>query len=111
MTATGDLRVDWVVHRPNVVRSVAARVPGIDAEEAASRALEKMVRLASTGTTIDDPAPYWRRAAVNEAISMTREAGRAHPVTTLDEIWALFFGTVTENAGQAVDNAQSAVGN
>jgi hypothetical protein len=28
--------------------------------------------------------------------------------TTLDEIWALFFGTV---AGQAVDDAQSAVGN
>ncbi|WP_419703385.1 zf-HC2 domain-containing protein [Promicromonospora sp. NFX87] len=86
MTATGDLRVDWVVHRSNVVRSVAARVPGIDAEEAASRALEKMVRIASTGTTIDDPAPYWRRAAVNEAISMTREAGRAHPVEddTLD---------------------------
>ncbi|MFD2796344.1 RNA polymerase sigma factor [Promicromonospora vindobonensis] len=84
---TSDLRVDdWVVHRPNVVRSVAARVPGIDAEEAASRALEKMVRLVSTGTTIDDPAPYWRRAAVNEAISMTREAGRTRPVEddTLD---------------------------
>ncbi|MFI2363100.1 RNA polymerase sigma factor [Promicromonospora sp. NPDC019610] len=77
---------DWVVHRPNVVRSVAARVPGIDAEEATSRALEKMVRLVSTGATIDDPAPYWRRAAVNEAISMTREAGRARPVEddTLD---------------------------
>ncbi|MEV0953640.1 sigma-70 family RNA polymerase sigma factor [Promicromonospora sp. NPDC050249] len=88
MTATGDLRVDWVVHRPNVVRSVAARVPGIDAEEAASRALEKMVRIVSTGTTIEDPAPYWRRAAVNEAISMTREAGRAHPVEddTLDRL-------------------------
>ncbi|MFD2794109.1 RNA polymerase sigma factor [Promicromonospora vindobonensis] len=87
MTTTGDLRIDdWVVHRPNVVRSVAARVPGIDAEEAASRALEKMVRLVSTGTTIDDPAPYWRRAAVNEAISMTREAGRTRPVEddTLD---------------------------
>ncbi|MCP2286430.1 DNA-directed RNA polymerase specialized sigma subunit, sigma24 family [Promicromonospora umidemergens] len=87
MTTTGDLRVDdWVVHRPNVVRSVAARVPGIDAEEAASRALEKMVRIVSTGTTIDDPAPYWRRAAVNEAISMTREAGRTRPVEddTLD---------------------------
>jgi RNA polymerase sigma factor (sigma-70 family) len=88
VTATGDLRVDWVVHRSNVVRSVAARVPGIDAEEAASRALEKMVRIASTGTTIDDPAPYWRRAAVNEAISMTREAGRTHPVEddTLDRL-------------------------
>jgi RNA polymerase sigma factor (sigma-70 family) len=87
VTTTGDLRIDdWVVHRPNVVRSVAARVPGIDAEEAASRALEKMVRIVSTGGTIDDPAPYWRRAAVNEAISMTREAGRAHPVEddTLD---------------------------
>ncbi|WP_460885959.1 hypothetical protein, partial [Promicromonospora xylanilytica] len=35
VTTTGDLRIDdWVVHRPNVVRSVAARVPGIDAEEA-----------------------------------------------------------------------------
>ncbi len=89
MSATDDLRIDdWVVHRPNVVRSVAARVPGIDAEEAASRALEKMVRLAATGTTIEDPAPYWRRAAVNEAISMTREAGRAHPVEddTLDRL-------------------------
>ncbi|WP_020013582.1 RNA polymerase sigma factor, partial [Promicromonospora sukumoe] len=87
MTTTGDLRIDdWVVHRPNVVRSVAARVPGIDAEEAASRALEKMVRIVSTGGTIDDPAPYWRRAAVNEAISMTREAGRTHAVEddTLD---------------------------
>ncbi|MGI5191028.1 zf-HC2 domain-containing protein [Promicromonospora sp. CA-289599] len=87
MTAARALRIDdWVVHRPNVVRSVAARVPGIDAEEAASRALEKMVRIVSTGRTIDDPAPYWRRAAVNEAISMTREAGRAHPVEddTLD---------------------------
>ena len=87
MTAARALRIDdWVVHRPNVVRSVAARVPGIDAEEAASRALEKMVRIVSTGGTIDDPAPYWRRAAVNEAISMTREAGRAHPVEddTLD---------------------------
>jgi RNA polymerase sigma factor (sigma-70 family) len=88
VTATGDLRVDWVVHRSNVVRSVAARVPGVDAEEAASRALEKMVRIVSTGRTIDDPAPYWRRAAVNEAISMTREAGRAHPVEddTLDRL-------------------------
>jgi RNA polymerase sigma factor (sigma-70 family) len=87
MTAARALQIDdWVVHRPNVVRSVAARVPGIDAEEAASRALEKMVRIVSTGGTIDDPAPYWRRAAVNEAISMTREAGRAHPVEddTLD---------------------------
>ena len=87
VTTTGDLRIDdWVVHRPNVVRSVAARVPGIDAEEATSRALEKMVRLATTGAAIEDPAPYWRRAAVNEAISMTREAGRATPVQddTLD---------------------------
>ncbi|PUB20293.1 DNA-directed RNA polymerase specialized sigma24 family protein [Promicromonospora sp. AC04] len=87
MTAASEARFDdWVVHRPNVVRSVAARVPGIDAEEAASRALEKMVRLVSTGTTIEDPAPYWRRAAVNEAISMTREAGRTRPVEddTLD---------------------------
>ena len=81
VTTTGDLRIDdWVVHRPNVVRSVAARVPGIDAEEAASRALEKMVRIVSTGGTIEDPAPYWRRAAVNEAISMTRETGRTHAV-------------------------------
>ncbi|MFD6447591.1 zf-HC2 domain-containing protein [Promicromonospora sp. NPDC060204] len=81
MTAARALQLDdWVVHRPNVVRSVAARVPGIDAEEATSRALEKMVRIASTGGTIDDPAPYWRRAAVNEAISMTREAGRSRPV-------------------------------
>ncbi|MFD6138236.1 zf-HC2 domain-containing protein, partial [Promicromonospora sp. NPDC060271] len=30
---------------------------------------------------------------------------------TLDEIWALFFGTVGGNAGQAADDAQSAVGN
>ncbi|MFI6425036.1 hypothetical protein [Promicromonospora sp. NPDC050880] len=82
MTTTGDLRIDdWVVHRRNVVRSVAARVPGIDAEEATSRALEKMIRIVSTGGTITDPAPYWRRAAVNEAISMTREQGR----TTLVE--------------------------
>ncbi len=82
-----DVQVDdWVVHRPNVVRSVAARVPGIDAEEANSRPQEKMVRIVSTGGTIDDPAPYWRRAAVNEAISMTREAGRTHAVEddTLD---------------------------
>ena len=43
---------DWVVHRPNVVRSVAARVPGVDAEEATSRALEKMVRIVSAGGTI-----------------------------------------------------------
>ncbi|WP_129787156.1 zf-HC2 domain-containing protein [Promicromonospora panici] len=87
MTAARALQIDdWVVHRPNVVHSVAARVPGIDAEEATSRALEKMVRIVSTGGTINDPAPYWRRAAVNEAISMTREAGRAHPVEddTLD---------------------------
>ncbi|WP_344400380.1 sigma-70 family RNA polymerase sigma factor, partial [Promicromonospora sukumoe] len=81
MTAARALQIDdWVLHRPNVVRSVAARVPGIDAEEATSRALEKMVRIVSTGKTIEDPAPYWRRAAVNEAISMTREAGRARPV-------------------------------
>ncbi|WP_129788302.1 RNA polymerase sigma factor [Promicromonospora panici] len=86
-TAGGGLGVDdWIAHRPGIVRSVAARVPGIDAEEATSRALEKMVRIVSTGGTINDPAPYWRRAAVNEAISMTREAGRAHPVEddTLD---------------------------
>nr|BFF19616.1 hypothetical protein GCM10025730_31370 [Promicromonospora thailandica] len=83
VTTTGDLRIDdWVVHRRNVVRSVAARVPGIDAEEATSRALEKMVRLHTTGATITDPAPYWRRAAVNEAISMTREAGRTTPSRT-----------------------------
>ncbi|WP_189668856.1 RNA polymerase sigma factor [Promicromonospora soli] len=81
MTTTGDLRIDdWVVHRLNVVRSVAARVPGIEAEEATGRALEKMVRIVSTGGSIDDPAPYWRRAAVNEAISMTRAAGRTKPV-------------------------------
>ncbi|WP_274993949.1 RNA polymerase sigma factor, partial [Promicromonospora iranensis] len=81
MTTSGSQGAEgWVVHRPNVVRSVAARVPGIDAEEATSRALEKMVRIVSTGGTITDPAPYWRRAAVNEAISMTRETGRAHPV-------------------------------
>ncbi|WP_285106654.1 sigma-70 family RNA polymerase sigma factor [Promicromonospora sp. MEB111] len=89
MTAARAMQLDdWVVHRPNVVRSVAARVPGIDAEEATSRALEKMVRIVSTGGTIDDPAPYWRRAAVNEAISMTREAGRARPVEddTLDAL-------------------------
>jgi hypothetical protein len=30
--------------------------------------------------------------------------------TTLDEIWALFFGTITGNAGQGVDDAGSAVG-
>jgi DNA-directed RNA polymerase specialized sigma24 family protein len=87
VTTTGDLRIDdWVVHRPNVVRSVAARVPGIEAEEATGRALEKMVRIVSTGGSIDDPAPYWRRAAVNEAISMTRAAGRTKPVEddTLD---------------------------
>ncbi|MFE7507426.1 zf-HC2 domain-containing protein [Promicromonospora sp. NPDC057488] len=81
MTAARALQIDdWVLHRPNVVRSVAARVPGVDPEEATSRALEKMVRIVSTGGTIEDPAPYWRRAAVNEAISMTREAGRARPV-------------------------------
>ncbi|NNH53862.1 sigma-70 family RNA polymerase sigma factor, partial [Promicromonospora citrea] len=79
MSAPGPVN-DWVVHRPNVVRSVMARVPGVDAEEATSRALEKMVRIVTAGGTIDDPAPYWRRAAVNEAISMTREAGRATTV-------------------------------
>ncbi|HEV6954662.1 MAG TPA: sigma-70 family RNA polymerase sigma factor, partial [Promicromonospora sp.] len=79
MNAPGPVN-DWVAHRPNVVRSVAARVPGVDAEEAASRALAKMVRIVSAGGTIDDPAPYWRRAAVNEAVSMTREAGRATAV-------------------------------
>ncbi|NNH54749.1 sigma-70 family RNA polymerase sigma factor, partial [Promicromonospora citrea] len=78
MTAARALQIDdWVVHRPNVVRSVMARVPGVDAEEATSRALEKMIRIVSGGGTITDPAPYWRRAAVNEAISMTRESGRA----------------------------------
>ena len=78
MTAARALQIDdWVVHRPNVVRSVMARVPGVDAEEATSRALEKMIRVVSGGGTITDPAPYWRRAAVNEAISMTRERGRA----------------------------------
>ncbi|WP_158280981.1 sigma-70 family RNA polymerase sigma factor [Promicromonospora sp. AC04] len=104
MTTTGDLRIDdWVVHRPNVVRSVAARVPGIDAEEAASRALEKMVRLVSTGTTIEDPAPYWRRAAVNEAISMTREAGRTRPVEddTLDGLTPPVAGAELDAERQA----------
>ncbi|MCP2266560.1 zf-HC2 domain-containing protein [Promicromonospora thailandica] len=81
MTAARALQIDdWVVHRPNVVRSVMARVPGVDAEEAASRALEKMVRIVSTGGSIADPAPYWRRAAMNEAISLTREAGRTTAV-------------------------------
>ena len=62
MTAARALQIDdWVLHRPNVVRSVAARVPGVDPEEATSRALEKMVRIVSTGGTIEDPAPYWRR--------------------------------------------------
>ncbi len=104
VTTTGDLRIDdWVVHRPNVVRSVAARVPGIDAEEAASRALEKMVRLVSTGTTIEDPAPYWRRAAVNEAISMTREAGRTRPVEddTLDGLTPPIAGAELDAERQA----------
>jgi RNA polymerase sigma factor (sigma-70 family) len=104
VTTTGDLRIDdWVVHRPNVVRSVAARVPGIDAEEAASRALEKMVRIVSTGTTIDDPAPYWRRAAVNEAISMTREAGRTRPVEddTLDGLTPPVAGAELDAERQA----------
>ena len=104
MTAARALRIDdWVVHRPNVVRSVAARVPGIDAEEATSRALEKMVRIVSTGGTIDDPAPYWRRAAVNEAISMTREAGRAHPVQddTLDGLTPPVAGAELDTERQA----------
>ncbi|WP_036958674.1 RNA polymerase sigma factor, partial [Promicromonospora kroppenstedtii] len=104
MTTTGDLRIDdWVVHRPNVVRSVAARVPGIDAEEATSRALEKMVRIVSTGGTIDDPAPYWRRAAVNEAISMTREAGRTHAVEddTLDGLTPPVAGAELDAERQA----------
>ncbi|MFD2027227.1 RNA polymerase sigma factor [Promicromonospora aerolata] len=104
MTTTGDLRIDdWVVHRPNVVRSVAARVPGIDAEEAASRALEKMVRIVSTGGTIEDPAPYWRRAAVNEAISMTREAGRTRPVEddTLDGLTPPVAGAELDAERQA----------
>jgi RNA polymerase sigma factor (sigma-70 family) len=104
MTAARALRIDdWVVHRPNVVRSVAARVPGIDAEEAASRALEKMVRIVSTGTTIDDPAPYWRRAAVNEAISMTREAGRTRPVEddTLDGLTPPVAGAELDAERQA----------
>ncbi|MEU4364190.1 sigma-70 family RNA polymerase sigma factor [Promicromonospora sp. NPDC023987] len=104
MTAARALQMDdWVVHRPNVVRSVAARVPGIDAEEAASRALEKMVRLVSTGTTIDDPAPYWRRAAVNEAISMTREAGRTRPVEddTLDGLTPPVAGAELDSERQA----------
>ncbi len=104
MTAASESRFDdWVVHRPNVVRSVAARVPGIDAEEAASRALEKMVRLVSTGTTIEDPAPYWRRAAVNEAISMTREAGRTRPVEddTLDGLTPPIAGAELDAERQA----------
>ena len=104
VTTTGDLRIDdWVVHRSNVVRSVAARVPGIDAEEATSRALEKMVRLVSTGTTIEDPAPYWRRAAVNEAISMTREAGRTRPVQddTLDGLTPPVDGAELDTERQA----------
>ncbi|MFI2487151.1 RNA polymerase sigma factor [Promicromonospora kroppenstedtii] len=104
MTTTGDLRIDdWVVHRPNVVRSVAARVPGIDAEEATSRALEKMVRIVSTGGTIDDPAPYWRRAAVNEAISMTREAGRTYAVEddTLDGLTPPMAGAELDAERQA----------
>ncbi|WP_454855079.1 zf-HC2 domain-containing protein [Promicromonospora soli] len=104
MTAARALQIDdWVVHRPNVVRSVAARVPGIDAEEATSRALEKMVRIVSTGATIDDPAPYWRRAAVNEAISMTREAGRARPVEddTLDGLTPPVAGAELDAERQA----------
>ncbi|MCP2263726.1 hypothetical protein APR03_001062, partial [Promicromonospora thailandica] len=94
---------DWVVHRRNVVRSVAARVPGIDAEEATSRALEKMVRLHTTGATITDPAPYWRRAAVNEAISMTREAGRTTPVQddTLEDLTPPAHGAELDTERQA----------
>ena len=80
MTSHNPQIADWVVHRPNIVRSVVARVPGIDAEEAASRALEKMVRIVSAGGTIKAPAAYWRHAAVNEALSMTREAHRARTV-------------------------------
>ncbi|MBL0886709.1 zf-HC2 domain-containing protein [Myceligenerans indicum] len=80
MTTTDVQIDDWVVHRPNVVRSVAARVPGVDADEAASRALEKMIRIVNNDGEIADPAAYWRRAALNEAYSITREAGRAVPV-------------------------------
>ncbi|GAB3158244.1 hypothetical protein GCM10027059_02610 [Myceligenerans halotolerans] len=80
MTTTDVQIDDWVIHRPNVVRSVAARVPGVDADEAASRALEKMIRIVNNDGEIADPAAYWRRAALNEAYSITREAGRAVPV-------------------------------
>ncbi|GAA4835206.1 hypothetical protein GCM10023221_10180 [Luteimicrobium xylanilyticum] len=71
---------DWAQHRPRVVAAVASAVRGVDPEEAASRALVKMLRLADDGVTFDAPLAYWRRAAVNEGYSLAREASRARPV-------------------------------
>jgi len=70
----------WAQHRPRVVAAVAAAVRGVDPEEAASRALVKMLRLAGDGVTFESPLAYWRRAAVNEGYSLTREAERSRPV-------------------------------
>ncbi|GAB4086843.1 hypothetical protein GCM10028784_34730 [Myceligenerans cantabricum] len=103
MTATDATIDDWAVHRPNVVRSVAARVPGVDADEATSRALEKMIRIVNNDGDIKDPAAYWRRAAINEAFSITREAGRA--IAVEDEILADITPPV---AGAELDAERSA---
>ncbi|MGC5167446.1 zf-HC2 domain-containing protein [Luteimicrobium sp. DT211] len=78
----------WAQHRPRVVAAAAGAVRGVDAEEAASRALVKMLRLAHEGVVFEAPLAYWRRAAVNEACSLAREAARARPVEddVLDEL-------------------------
>ncbi|RPF23356.1 zf-HC2 domain-containing protein [Myceligenerans xiligouense] len=103
MTSTDVQIDDWVIHRPNVVRSVTARVPGVDADEAASRALEKMIRIVNNDGEIADPAAYWRRAALHEAYSITREAGRTVPV----EVEAL-AGITPPVAGAELDAERAA---
>ncbi|MGI5190432.1 zf-HC2 domain-containing protein [Promicromonospora sp. CA-289599] len=80
MTATGDLRVDWVVHRPNVVRSVAARVPGIDAERHAD---VTMLRTALSDLADDDRNLLLERHLHDRAVAdiATTLGVRPHAVT------------------------------
>jgi len=59
----------------------------------------------------ETPGPGAALDALLLSLGLSDLPGIDLATTTLDEIWALFFGTVAENAGQAVDDAQSAVGN
>ncbi|SDR91644.1 RNA polymerase sigma factor, sigma-70 family [Paraoerskovia marina] len=62
----------WVEHASSVRRSVMTRVGGRYTDDATSRAMEKMIARLRSGVEIISPRSYWTRAAINEAVSMSR---------------------------------------